>query len=241
MPANRKPKAWNLKPKMTAAPELWRDSVMVVPFWEHTLPTRAITPGGHFDISIESGSPDMKILQSGRGLQLDATFGAYSAVQGANAPDLRSDRSYVLVMVMATESDNSGNDFDNRFEWKDGSTSDGFSCAVQIDGRFFVYTQGGNTLDQGTITIDDGLPHTIVVEWDQPGSRMRQWIDGILDYDVSYTDTSSGTNMNLNFGLVSSESQADLPRREVYLYSVSEGRVVSPPRDPFAMLRPAGF
>jgi hypothetical protein len=245
--SSTKPDAWTLSPQMTAAPGLWRDYEIVVPFWEPNLPSNALSPGGQFLLEVESGSPEMSLTTEGRSLVLPSVSISNTAIESPDgaAPDLSSSESYVLTLYMTIgDASVAGSGFNHRWEWEDVDTNEGFSGAVDTDGTFFIFTSGENTQGVGSIPIDDDQPHLIVVEWDQPNGTMTQFIDGLQDYSVSYSDTSSGTNMRLVFGLHSSNGGGDLARTRYHFFSIRKGRVNPSStllNDPFAMLRPAGF
>jgi hypothetical protein len=143
------------------------------------------------------------------------------------SPDMVDTKSYTMAAWVNT-SQNGSTDWTSRIVFiYDGS--DGFGIALDIDGKPFVYTAGGNTLTaagtSGTAINDDEW-HLFVGVFDQLNNIVRVYVDGALDYQVTpYTDNSDTTNATLYIG----EDQTGVDHYKGYIDLIQNyDRVLSP-------------
>lgn len=217
------------------------------PLWELSGSPVVHIPDGQTIFSGFAASARLDSTQKGTGVVLPGNDGntlAHIQTATGTVPDMSTtDKLTFLVFFRGADTSNNGSDFTSRvFHWTDDGNNDGINININKSGNLFAATFGNNTNGNSSIVVDDNEFHVGLIEWDQ-GNEIRQWVDGIKDYDISYTETSSTSNSFVALGRPDNESgtSSDL---EVLFWVVWNELIVSEPKvfnDPFAMLRPAGF
>ena len=241
MTSLQKPKAWNLSPQATQAPELWRHAKSVQPFWNNGRVTDIVQ---NKDYPITTS---MSFIFSEVGRALRIKEGAVNTT-GINIPMISGKVYTYLVYFVGFNAGSNNNEFKAEFTGHvDSGNNDGLKLSINQGGKLFMLTLGGNTNGSTSIVVDDGKPHAAAVVFDMADGRAVQIIDGVLDLDASYTDTSSRSDAIFgispqgsgsgNLSAVDVITQTMIETDSQLSHDVLKNWTL----DPFAMLRPAGF
>lgn len=251
MPADRKPKAWNLKPKMTAAPELWEGCEILVPLWEGVGDPSSITVGMPGQVS---GNSFGGWGFSGLGRHLVGPTGVdNSVVDGllwSSLPStLDSNKPKTMFIWGVFENTEGGENIYFCDFGENGGNTDGAQYRFRLDvGKPRVEASGGKYI--GDTTVDDGNPHKVAFRNDGntilgtglwvDGQEVAQHVDSTDQSMVSGADTVTLFDMTPSGFTVSSMSSPCL-MFGFWSRELTDVEMSLITRDPYAMLRPAGF
>ena len=245
MTSPQKPKAWTLSPQLTAAPELWRGCVFMVPFWEGV--------GVPFDIvrksagTVGNGSPDWIYLRQGLSSDHSAR-GAWSFFDNSLITNLGDEMTNLVLMKESLEEATTDSEYIAGKNYGGGNTKWFYitkSSQEPFLGAFFWDDGNDNNLLNGNTEIIDNQPHLLAQTNSLKDNIREVWTDGTLE---ASGNAISGITNN---GPVVIGERADFNasreyRGSILLHAMWNRRLRSHEiqlltRDPFAMLRPAGF
>lgn len=239
MPANRKPKAWNLNPQMTAAPELWRGNTEVVAFQEGAGLPMVTTAAGIIIPHTVKGTPEWNYGPKGREYR---TSKASSESFVYNSRVLQKVSDYAYTVLLAVRDANA----DHGISGSSGSTSfRTFLVWWNGSGRSFRYRiwDGAEKDIRGTTIFSTDEYHIGTVVHDSEGVKL--YVDGVLEDSQAASDAQSVSTDDLEIGegrpTGSEYSDGNFVLFIAHDYAPTPKEIERLHADPFAMCLPAGF
>jgi hypothetical protein len=229
--SSTKPQAWTLSPQMTAAPELWRGCILMLPFWEGASNVARDASGYGRDGTISGATSVLR--DRGRTLSFDGN----DEVQG----NLRIDTAtgpYSWSWWSYTDT------VEQKWMWVTPTLSDGFGFGVWDGaGEFRAYAGASNQRWAGSSgdVVAGQWQHWVVIH---DGSTITQ----VYRNGVELSGTTGGGAIDSTVHEIGQQANSfwqpwsgdlDLPTVWNRGLAVSEIRKLY--HDPSAMIRPAGF
>lgn len=229
MAARKKPKAWNVKPQMTAARDLWRGCVHALPFWPGAL-NYDIAQRRYYPVT---GTLANRLTPSGLAGNFDGTNTriALGMPHWATVLSEISVFAYVIPDVFGS---------DNTIFREDGGAASQFDLDINDGTEIRWYTQAG-TLTAPTSDYTAGQPMTI------SGSVGRGGLKLFINAE-KVGESAGGTISPVNNGiyvgaenLAADEFDGAMMFLSAWSRDLTDDEQIALHKDPFAMIRPAGF
>jgi len=231
--SSTKPDQWTLSPQMTAAPELWRGCEIVAALWEKVGTFRNLVPGGMV-INDDSTQANTGInwVRTASGTGINSTTIATDS--GGSSRAIPSDAISFAVLW-----DNLANDTPEFFVCRDIDKSKTIvECKAGSDLVVELYSdQGFDNGDISGATLDG---RTIVSVTFDRGGRMSLYFNGVFQGDRACDWSPDSGGLYYDFNMFGNDVNLEAaPAVWERALTPAEHALIG--RDPFAMLRPAGF
>ena len=245
--SSTKPDAWTLSPQLTAAPELWRNAGFSFPFWEGSGDAMELVRGKN---SATLDADELPIVVGRRLSSAGNSLGEMGTkrfqVNVSGSLEFANDTQGTVVLYLLPQGVDAAEDV--YFSFEGDSSSDMVVVRPNGAGSIDWFLRGANNFNgqvAGTV-MNDGDPHVLIFSGGPDGFKM--YIDDqIVTTDsatVWFANIQSPQQITLN-GWPAFLASVGAPHQLVLAHYIrrqvpdSVAKFIG--RDPFAMLRPAGF
>ena len=246
-----KPDIWTLSPQMTAAPNLWSQCALLFPLWDRSTTIHDIVGNIRYSYIIDgtSGTPEADLGPNGRRISTNngtsAASGDYYDISISDYPELVGTDITLWALAhtdyLSSARGGSGDQVLFGTDW-DGSKILNYAPYFNDNDRIQLWNGGSAA---GNVTFNANQLYNIACILDGASGEFSLYVDGVLDTTLTgfSTFTSSGilrifnnrdTDPNRSFA-----GSADI--MGVWSRKLSDGEIALLNKDPFAMIRPAGF
>lgn len=240
--SSTKPQAWTLSPQMTAAPELWRDCLICAPFWESSGTPQNIVGSEFASDFLNAG---WGIGSDGVELDLSADASGITFPLTADLPASSGVTIHFLHVFVNISSPG------NYARWIDtpgealSMFQDGAQSTTEREGEIRFQRDGQFLADEG-VFVDKLVPSSVTGTHPGGTGTARMYVDGEQRISKSWqatTDHSQGDKIWIGRENDDSTDDVKMHLRFFALWrrELSPSDIDLLARDPFAMLRPAGF
>jgi len=241
MSSPRKPKAWNIKGHLTQAPELWRGCVLFCPFFAHPL----WQSWGSVIISPEEATvrlEEMALLASPVGTAVSHTGSGGLAID-YTTPGLRmTQKTHMSAFMYLSQ--------DGQNTWAKG-LSEGHDDTYTLQAQHFsflapsmrIWSVNGYAEAVATTDVTDGKFHSLLGTYDGDAGSVTMDVDGVEEA-IGSTTGAMATVTEDTFVMVNSRGtpvDGTCAIAALWDRTLTKGERELLGRDPFVMMRPAGF
>lgn len=237
-----KPTPWTLSPQMTAAPELWRDLVVLYPFWEYGSGQVRDLNWGRNHGTLTNMTPSMAWTRNRLGAAL-ATDGNDDEVLIPGAPPLSQpaeNNALTISVWIRNKSPGTGGKYILQYRSNEWNIIYGFN-----GNEYETFWSGGDIRHTiKSISNTDTDLHHLLVTYDVAKTDFRAYWDGVETLNITEStalNSQSGPSLSIGSSNGGGFFEGEFSSISVWSRSMTKSEAQLLYRNPFAMLHPVEF